>query len=159
METVLAWRQCLHCDRERYALEERVLQILLRRGFFSMFSKLDRKGMGQETSTSSGPQQVERRRHPRFRFSEQILIYRKDGSSYRATTSEISLGGLSAASSVALRPGEEVRLSLLVGDQVSAIVRRRIGTIYGLEFISVPPWVKEEIHVLCGGSASLRGPI
>jgi hypothetical protein len=94
--------------------------------------------MGQEPDVSSTPRHAERRRHPRCRLSERILIHRKDGSSYRATTCEISLSGLSAATTGILRPGEEVRLSPLVGDQVSAIVRRKIGTIYGFEFVSVP---------------------
>jgi c-di-GMP-binding flagellar brake protein YcgR len=109
--------------------------------------------MGQEPDVSRIPQHAERRRHPRCRLSARILIHRKDGSSYRATTYEISLSGLSAATTGILRPGEEVRLSPLVGDQVSAIVRRRIGTIYGFEFVSVPPTVQQDLHILCAGLA------
>jgi hypothetical protein len=92
--------------------------------------------MGQQADISSTPAHAERRRHPRCRLSERILIHRKDGSPYRATTCEISLSGLSAATTGILRPGEEVRLSPF-GDQVSAIVRRKIGAIYGFEFVSV----------------------
>jgi hypothetical protein len=73
------------------------------------------------------------------------------------STCEISLSGLSAATTGILRPGEEVRLSPLVGDQVSAIVRRKIGTIYGFEFVSVPPRVQEDLHILCAGLAPFRG--
>lgn len=113
--------------------------------------------MGQEPDISSTPPHAERRRHPRCRLSERILIHRKDGSSCRATTCEISLSGLPAATTGILRPGEEVRLSPLVGDQVSAIVRRKIGTIYGFEFVSVPPTVQQELHILCAGLAPFRG--
>lgn len=72
-------------------------------------------------------------------------------------TSEISVGGLSAATTVVLRAGEEVRLSPVVGEQVSAIVRRRIGTMYGFEFVSVPPKVEEKIQFLCAGLVPFRG--
>src|SRR5258705_13314118 len=113
--------------------------------------------MGQETIASSTPQQVERRRHPRCRFSEPILIHRKDGSSCQATTSDISLCGLSAASTSVLRPGEEVRLSLGAGEEITAMVRRKIGTIYGFEFISLPPKAQEEIETLCRELAPIRG--
>lgn len=113
--------------------------------------------MGQEPAVLVAPDQVDRRRHARYRLQESILIRRKDGSSHRATTSEISINGLSAATTAALRAGEEVRLSPVVGEQVSAIVRRKVGTMYGFEFTSVPPKLGEEIHILCGGLVPFRG--
>ena len=115
--------------------------------------------MSQDTKVSLAPDQVERRRHPRCRFSEPILIHRKDGSSCQATTSDISLCGISAASTSVLRPGEEVRLSLVAGEEISATVRRKIGTIYGFEFVALPPKAQEEIETLCRGLAPIRAPI
>jgi len=125
-------------------LEGRLLHICLRWRFFS---KSHRKSMGQETIASSTPQQVERRRHPRCRFSEPILIHRKDGSSCQATTSDISLCGLSAASTSVLRPGEEVRLSLAAGEEITAMVRRKIGTIYGLNSFPSRPKLRRRLKL------------
>jgi len=115
--------------------------------------------MDKETIPSSNPLQVERRRHPRCRFSEPILIHRKDGSSCQATTSDISLCGLSAVSLSVLRPGEEVRLSLVAGEEISATVRRKIGTSYGFEFIVLPPKAQADIETLCRELAPIRAPI
>jgi hypothetical protein len=112
--------------------------------------------MGQKLEGLIAPQ-VERRRHARYRLQEPLLIRRNDGSSYQATTSEISISGLSAATTGVLRAGEEVRLSPVVGEQVSAIVRRKVGRMYGFEFTSVPPKVEEEIHILCRGLVPFRG--
>jgi len=112
--------------------------------------------MGQKLEGLIAPQ-VERRRHARYRLQEPVLIRRNDGSSYQTTTSEISISGLSAATTGVLRAGEEVRLSPVVGEQVSAIVRRKVGRMYGFEFTSVPPKVEEEIHILCRGLVPFRG--
>jgi c-di-GMP-binding flagellar brake protein YcgR len=113
--------------------------------------------MGQEPGVLIAPVQIERRRHTRYRLEEPLVIHRNDGSSYQATTSEISIGGLSATTTGILRAGEEVRLSPVVGEQVSAIVRRKVGTMYGFEFTSVPRKVEEGIHTLCRRLVPFRG--
>lgn len=113
--------------------------------------------MGQEIEVPLTSGQVDRRWHVRYQLCEPLLIRRKDGSCHQAATSEISMSGLSAATAGILRPGEEVHLSPVVGAQVSAIVRRKIGTMYGFEFISVPPQVKDEIRILCRGLAPFPG--
>jgi hypothetical protein len=112
--------------------------------------------MVQETNGVLTPDDVERRRHTRYRLVERLLIRRNDGSSYQATTSEISISGLSASTTGILRVGEEVRLSPVAGLQVSAIIRRTLGTIYGFEFSVMPPTLEEEIHKLCRGLLPFR---
>jgi hypothetical protein len=113
--------------------------------------------MGQEPEVLPAPDQVDRRRHVRYRLQEPLLIRRNDGSSYPATTCEISISGLSASTIGVLRAGEEVWLSPVVGKQVRAIVRRKVGRMYGFEFTSAPPKVEEEIHILCRGLVPFRG--
>jgi len=60
----------------------------------------------KKQSRPAVPQQVERRRHPRCRFLSQFLSTER-WLLCQATTSDISLCGLSAASTSVLRPGEE----------------------------------------------------
>jgi len=107
--------------------------------------------MGQKPEVLITPHQVNRRRHVRYRMQQPLLISRNDGSSHPATTSEISLSGLSAATAGVLRAGEEVRLSPVAGEQISASVRRRVGSMYGFEFTSLPTGLEEKIHSLCSG--------
>jgi len=100
---------------------------------------------------------LERRRHARYHLVERVFIRKRNGSSHPATTNEISISGLSATSTAILQPGEEVHLSPVVGQQVNAIVRRKIGTEYGFEFISAPPNLISEILILCRGLLPFRG--
>jgi hypothetical protein len=112
--------------------------------------------MQPHTSSMSDPPEVERRRHARYHLVERVFIRKRDGSSYPATTNEISTSGLSATSTATLQPGEEVHLSPIAGAQVSAVVRRKIGTVYGFEFASVPTHIEAEIHKLCRGLLPFR---
>jgi hypothetical protein len=112
--------------------------------------------MEPDTNTLTAPPQFERRRHPRYRLVERVFIRRSDGSSYQATTCEISISGLSASSTVVLQPGEEVHLSPVAGEYINAIVRRKIGTVYGFEFTSVPPNIEAELHKICRGLLPFR---
>jgi hypothetical protein len=101
---------------------------------------------------------IERRRHTRYRLTEPIVITREeDGVSARATTSEISISGLSAVTALALVVGEKVRLSPVVGARITSIVRRGAGTTYGFEFMDPPDKVVQDIHVLCRGLFPFRG--
>jgi hypothetical protein len=115
--------------------------------------------MDQEPEVLVAPDQVERRRHTRYGLKERIFIRRENGSVCPATTSEISIGGLSATTTEYLLIGEEVRLSPVAGEQVSAIVRRKVGNIYGFEFTDTTllPKVVQQIHILCRGLVPFRG--
>jgi hypothetical protein len=113
--------------------------------------------MEQETAGSEARERVYRDRCTRYRLSEQLSIYRTDGSFCQARTCEISASGLSATTPVVLRPGEEVRLSPIGGAQVKAIVRRRAGKRYGFEFTAIPGKVAEEIDRLCRSLVPFQG--
>jgi len=112
--------------------------------------------MSQESLDSSSPDPVERRRHKRYRIKERLLIRRKNGQSYQAVTSEISVSGLSAATDGVLQIDEEVDLSPVVGEQINAIVRRKAGIIYGFEFTNALDNVVEAVHLLCRGLVPFR---
>jgi hypothetical protein len=104
------------------------------------------------------PDPVERRRHTRYRFTEAIVVRRKDdGASARATTSEISISGLSATTTLILAVGDSVELSPIGGASVTAIVRRCAGSVFGFEFIDPPDQVVQNIHSLCRGLFPFRG--
>ena len=113
--------------------------------------------MAQRAEVLNAPNQVDRRRHTRYRLREGLVIHRDDGASFRATTSEISISGLSASTAGALQIGEEVQLTPIVGEKVRAVVRRRVETIYGFEFVEPPEKVLEEIHLLCRGLIPFHG--
>jgi hypothetical protein len=91
----------------------------------------------------------ERRRHARHRYIERIYIGKHDGTWFTAMTFEISVGGLSVATTVALEVGEAVNLSPVVGKRVEAIVRRKQGAMYGFEFVELTPKIVEQIQKLC----------
>jgi hypothetical protein len=91
----------------------------------------------------------ERRRHTRHRYIERIYIGKRDGTWFTAMTFEISVGGLSVATTVALEVGETVNLSPVVGKRVEAIVRRKQGAMYGFEFVELTPKIVEQIQKLC----------
>jgi hypothetical protein len=112
--------------------------------------------MGPQPQALVAPHQVDRRQHPRYLLQERLLIRRKDGSSYPATICEISVAGLSASTTAVLRPGENVQLSPVVGEQLGAIVRRRVGNVYGFEFVSVSSKLREDLHILCEGLVPFR---
>jgi PilZ domain len=93
----------------------------------------------------------EHRRYARHRYIEGVYIGEQDGTWSTAMTYEISVGGLSAATTTPLAVGETVHLSPVVGKPVEAIVRRKQGAMYGFEFIGLPPKVFEQLQKLCEG--------
>ena len=96
--------------------------------------------------TASG---VERRRHTRHRLGQPIQIWLEDGRAYPAMAFEMSESGMSAATTNHLRVGEKVDLSPVAKYRVSAIVRRRTGSMYGFEFINLTEKRQKGIRDLC----------
>lgn len=94
------------------------------------------------------PRWVERRRHPRFQKIREVEICR-DGVVYPATTFAISESGMSAAAPILFRVGAVVKISPIVGKTVKAIVRWRVGTLYGFEFLGLTDQQKEDLCQLC----------
>ena len=96
----------------------------------------------------SGP---EKRRYPRHRYIERLYIGRQNGLWFTAMTYELSLGGLSAASTADLAIDEIVRLSPVMDKCVQAVVRRKHGAMYGFEFLGITPQIQSQIDTLCEG--------
>jgi hypothetical protein len=66
-------------------------------------------------------------------------------------TYEISVGGLSAATTTELKIGEKVSLSPVADKRVEAVVRRKQGAMYGFEFIGITPQIASQLVKLCEG--------
>jgi hypothetical protein len=117
--------------------------------------------MEPESQARGGaPAKVEERRHcTRHRYIEGLYIGKEDGTWFTAMTYEISVGGLSAATTTPLRVGETVHWSPVVGKPVEAIVCRKQGAMYGFEFIDLSPKVAEQLEKLCEGLPLFRSMI
>ena len=92
---------------------------------------------------------VDRRKHPRHTYVERIIIHIKDGTWTAAMSFEISTGGMSIATAKEFAVGQRVELWPVVGNKVEAIIRRKSGAMYGLEFADLTPEIKGEIQKLC----------
>jgi len=92
---------------------------------------------------------VERREHPRHRMIQRVFIVLKDGSTKEATSFEISVGGMSAATTHHLNVGEHVVLWPVVSERILAVVQRNHGTMYGFEFVGLKQEIQERIQALC----------
>ena len=91
----------------------------------------------QRESEPAPARVVERRRSPRYWLSTLMTIHAPDGSAVSGLSVEISAGGMSAMSSAPLNPGETVELELVEGGRVSAVVRHKLGQMYGFEFVQL----------------------
>jgi c-di-GMP-binding flagellar brake protein YcgR len=91
---------------------------------------------------------IERRRFSRHQLIDRIFIVTDNGT-FTGTSSEISRGGMSAATLGNLHVGRAVDVKPVLGQRIRAIVRRNQGTTFGFEFIDLPSGVKERIKTLC----------
>jgi hypothetical protein len=107
----------------------------------------------QELGKGEGPEKTpswaEKRKYPRHRYIEEIEICGKDKTEHSAMSFEISEGGISAATPNYLAVGDQVELYPILGDWVKAIVRRKVGAMYGFEFVGLTKEQKEKIRALC----------
>ena len=89
-----------------------------------------------DTNLEPSPENLpDRRRHPRYRYSVPIAIRSAEGATIPGITIEISESGLSAIAADTLVVDEIVKLHPVGGTTVSALVRRRVGRVYGFEFL------------------------
>jgi PilZ domain len=95
------------------------------------------------------PSGIERRRHTRHRLGQPIQIWLEDGRAYPAMAFEMSESGMSAATTNPLHVGDKVDLSPVAGYRVSAIVRRRTGSMYGFEFVELTEKQQKNIREVC----------
>jgi c-di-GMP-binding flagellar brake protein YcgR len=104
---------------------------------------------GVKSEVVQAPSGEERRRYSRHRMIGRLFIVLKDGTTKDATSFEISVGGISAATTHPLKVGEQVTLWPVVSERVAAVIRRNSGTMYGFEFIGLKPEIRERIQEIC----------
>ena len=106
--------------------------------------------MQTESISSEAPKTgLDRRRFPRHRLSTPVTVWLSDGSAVRAMTLEISVSGLSACTSTPMKVGDEVGIEPIGGGKAPAIVRRKLGNVYGLEFLRLANEQAGEVQRLC----------
>ena len=77
---------------------------------------------------------TERRRSPRYRFSEAMAVQCPGGTLMTEISVEISQGGMSAMVNGLLQVGDAAEVYPVAGAPVQARVRHKLGLLYGFEF-------------------------
>ena len=113
-----------------------------------IYSLLSQRTCAVETD-ATGQVLNERRKHPRYRMTENINIICSDGRTIRGITLNISEGGVAAAISAPLVVGDRVRLEPVGGGAVSAVVQRVVGRIYGFQFLNLSSEQLQRIREAC----------
>ena len=80
---------------------------------------------------------TERRRSPRYRFSEAVAVQCPGGTLMTGISVEISQGGMSAMVNGLLQVGDTAEVYPVAGAPVQARVRHKLGLLYGLEFTQI----------------------
>ncbi len=96
-----------------------------------------------------GDSGLERRQHSRHKYIERVIIHIEDGTWTAAMSFEISAGGISLATAKEFAVGQKVELWPVVGVKVEVIVRRKKGSMYGLEFIGLEPQIRADLETMC----------
>jgi len=99
----------------------------------------------------------DRRRHPRHRLSVPLTIRGADGAVSRGISVEISTSGLSAIVAEPLQLDDTVELEPISAVNVLALVKRRIGKIYGFEFLELTAEQTQRIVDRCKSLPRYRG--
>ncbi len=92
---------------------------------------------------------LDRRRHPRYRFSEPITICSADGVVIPGIGIEISVSGMSAITADSLKVNDIVKIEPIAGGTMVALVRRNIGRVSGFEFLNVTAEQVQRIAKSC----------
>jgi hypothetical protein len=88
-------------------------------------------------SGSKSADLADRRRHARYRFSEPMKVCCQNGACLDGMSVELSQSGMSAMIQGALKPGDVVRLQPVTGVNTAAVVRHKLGMLYGFEFLEL----------------------
>src|SRR5271165_144948 len=95
-------------------------------------------GRHDSASLQAGTQHgTERRRSPRYRFSEAMAVQCPGGTLMTGISVEISQGGMSAMVNGLLQVGDAAELYPVAGAPVQARVRHKLGLLYGFEFTEI----------------------
>ena len=81
--------------------------------------------------------ETERRRSPRYRFSEAVAVQCPGGPLMTGISVEISQGGMSAMVNGLLQVGDAAEIYPVAGGPVRARVRHKLGLLYGFEFTEI----------------------
>jgi len=111
--------------------------------------------IAQEVCTGPRSAGLERIRHSRHRHGQQVWL--EDGRAYPAMVFEMSESGMSAATTSDLYVGGEVDLSPVAPYRVSAILRRKAGSMYGPEFVELTDKTTKSIREVCKDLPLFRG--
>jgi hypothetical protein len=98
----------------------------------------------------------ERRQRPRYRYSVPMTIRFADGSAVRGMSVEISESGVSAMADGLLRIGDTVELEPVAGERMPALVRHKLGQLYGFEFVNPTEEQVKRIGESCKKFGSYR---
>jgi hypothetical protein len=99
----------------------------------------------------------DRRQRPRYRFSGPITARTTEGLAICGISVEISESGMSAMISGLLRVGDTVELEPVAGGKSSAVVRHKLGGLYGLEFVALSAEQARRITETCKKFGVYRG--
>jgi PilZ domain len=99
----------------------------------------------------------ERRHRPRYRFSAPMKISGADGVVITGISVEMSESGISVMVGGVLKVGERVELEPVAGGKASALVRHKLGQLYGFEFVELRPEHARRIAEICKKFAVQRG--
>jgi hypothetical protein len=80
---------------------------------------------------------TERRRSPRYRFSEAVAVQCPGGTLMTGISVEISQGGMSAMVNGLLQVGDTAEVYPVAGAPVQARVRHKLGLLYGFQFTQI----------------------
>jgi len=92
---------------------------------------------------------LERRRHPRHQYLREISICPQNGIEFTGTTFEISQSGMSLATPNFLRVGDLVELFPILDQWVKAVVMRKVGAMYGFQFLDLTEKQTDALKTLC----------
>jgi hypothetical protein len=96
------------------------------------------------------------RRRPRYFISAAMSVRSAEGEAMPGISVEIGEGGMSAMVSGLLRVGDTVELGPVAGGRTSALVRHKLGRLYGFEFVGLTAEQAERIAENCKGLGSYR---
>lgn len=113
--------------------------------------------MPHDFDAQKGPEAIDRRRHPRYRFSVPLTICAADGLVIPGISIEISASGISAISASPLKINETVDLAPIANGKVLACVRHNVGKVYGFEFLNLTPDQTQQIIDNCRFLPLYRG--
>ena len=80
---------------------------------------------------------VERRRKPRYLFSQAMTIRAAEGVAMHGISVEMSETGMSAMVKGLLKAGDSVELEPVAGGATPAVVVHKLGRLYGFQFVGL----------------------